>query len=71
MLCPSLTACISPQLRCDGMTDCPAGEDELHCPHLMLPLYYLYAVHTVALIVFLITATKDWLPLCTRGMVKF
>ena len=53
------------------MTDCPAGEDKLHCPHLMLPLYYLYPVHTVALIVFLISATKDWLPLCTRGMVKF
>ena len=66
LLCPSLTACISPQLRCDGTADCPAGEDELHCPHLMLPLYYLYAVLTAALVVFLITAT---ILLCRSVMV--
>ena len=57
LVCPSLTACISPQLRCDGRPDCPGGEDELHCPHLLVPLYYLYAVLTAALVVFLITAT--------------
>ena len=57
LLCLSLTACISPSLRCDGTSHCPEGEDEAGCPHLMVPLYYLYAVLTAALVVFLITAT--------------
>ena len=66
LLCLSLTACINPQLKCDGTPHCPGGEDEDHCPHLMVPLYYLYAVLTAALIVFLITAT---ILLCRSVMV--
>ena len=55
-MCPSLAACISPALECDGAVDCPGGEDEADCPHLTIPLYYLYALLSAALIVFLITA---------------
>ena len=55
-VCPGLAACIRPELVCDGVTNCPGGEDEASCPHLLVPLYYLYAVVTASLIVFLLTA---------------
>ena len=56
-MCPGLAACIRPDLVCDGVSNCPRGEDVAECPHLLVPLYYLYAVLTAALVVFLITAT--------------
>ena len=55
-VCPGLAACIRPDLVCDGVSNCPGGEDEAECPHLLVPLYYLYAVVTASLIVFLLTA---------------
>ena len=56
LVCPSLAACISPSLECDGAADCPGGWDEQHCPHLTLPIYYLYGLLVAALVVFLVTA---------------
>ncbi|UYV61097.1 hypothetical protein LAZ67_1003416 [Cordylochernes scorpioides] len=29
--CPELSACISPELWCDGSAHCPSGYDEAHC----------------------------------------
>ena len=55
-VCPSLGACINPALICDGVANCPSGWDEEECAHLLVPLYYLYAVITASIIVFLLTA---------------
>ena len=44
-----LAACIRPDPVCDRVFNCPGDEDEAECPHLLVPLYYLYAVVTASL----------------------
>ena len=55
-VCPGLGACIRHELVCDGAANCPDSSDEASCPHLVVPLYYLYSVLAASFVVFLLTA---------------
>ena len=38
--CPRPVYCMPVFLRCNGVKDCPYGEDELKCDHVLCPMYY-------------------------------
>ena len=38
--CPRPMYCMPVFLRCNGVKDCPYGEDELKCDHVLCPMYY-------------------------------
>lgn len=67
--CHSLPGCLAPALWCDGMQDCPAGEDELACSHLQVTLHYCAAPNHTAVCCrcrcFTCTAWRAGRPRCS------
>uniref|UniRef100_A0A8C9LAC9 Transmembrane protease serine 2 n=1 Tax=Pavo cristatus TaxID=9049 RepID=A0A8C9LAC9_PAVCR len=53
--CGSSGVCISPSLWCDGVTDCPNGEDENRCVRLYGPNFILEVYSPVS---------QTWYPVC-------
>ncbi|XP_028967208.1 uncharacterized protein LOC100902960 [Galendromus occidentalis] len=63
--CPELSACISPELWCDGTVHCPSGHDERpeHCQQ--FPVMYL-AIALGSLLAVVVIATASVLLYCRR-----
>ncbi|OQR80128.1 hypothetical protein BIW11_05268 [Tropilaelaps mercedesae] len=63
--CPELSACISPELWCDGTVHCPSGHDERpeHCHQ--FPIMYL-AIACGALLATLVITSAGTLVYCRR-----
>uniref|UniRef100_A0A8C0W9K9 Transmembrane protease serine 2 n=1 Tax=Castor canadensis TaxID=51338 RepID=A0A8C0W9K9_CASCN len=55
MACDSSGICISPSLWCDGVSDCPNGEDENRCVRLYGPDFILQVYSS---------QRKSWYPVC-------